>query len=456
MDDAAHVGPPARKRHDGLPVALGDDVAHQRRTVVTWSPADGPLAVLGPARSGRTTALVTLAHAALSRGWHVHALGPRALAESLGSLVEHQGFGTSTGADDPRRAARLLRVLAGGEGPWAPALLVVDGVEELRAALAGPGWWDPLAGVLTAPGVAVALTADSAGVGGLAARVGPRLVLLTRDAHADLVLGAPPALAGTGGPPGRAAWLGGDALACQVLVAGDAAVPVPAAPAPTVAAPPVRIRALPRVVGAAELPEPTGPTQVVLGVGGDSAGHCTLDVAAGALVCGPRGSGRTAVLRLVARRLRRTGRLAAVVARDPVLRAESPGGPRATHSPDAVRALLERLGPRCTGVVLVDDLDALAQSCPLEVERLWALLEDGSGAALVASATVTGVLLAHRGPLAELRALRTGVVLHPGERGADEAFGTPLGDVAEPGPPMPGRGAVVVAGRARPLQAALP
>ena len=42
----------------------------------------------------------------------------------------------------------------------------------------------------------------------------------------------------------------------------------------------------------------------------------------------------------------------------------------------------------------------------------------------------------------------------PGGRDADEVFGTPLGDVADPGPPRPGRGALVVVGAAAPLQAA--
>src|SRR5690606_24891590 len=138
------------------------------------------------------------------------------LVEALGTLVEHPGFGTCAGPDDPRRAARLLRVLADPVAPpgGAPVLLVVDGAEQLRAALTGPSSWDPLAGVLTTPGVAVALTAASASVGGLAPRVGPRLVLLSSDAHADLVLGAPSPLAGTGRTPGRAAWLGADPLAC--------------------------------------------------------------------------------------------------------------------------------------------------------------------------------------------------------------------------------------------------
>ncbi len=107
--------------------------------------------------------------------------------------------------------------------------------------------------------------------------------------------------------------------------------------------------------------------------------------------------------------------------------------------------------------MIVDDVDALAQTCPLEADRLSALLDREEDAyTLVASATTTGALLAHRGVLAELRAARTGVVLHPAERGADEAIGAVLAETVEPGPPQPGRGALVVSGHARPLQVARP
>jgi S-DNA-T family DNA segregation ATPase FtsK/SpoIIIE len=70
-----------------------------------------------------------------------------------------------------------------------------------------------------------ALSADGPSVGGLASRVGPRLVLLGTDRAADVVLGAPVPLAGSGGPPGRAAWCGrGDPVLCQVLEPDDVAV----------------------------------------------------------------------------------------------------------------------------------------------------------------------------------------------------------------------------------------
>ncbi|AEG45147.1 FtsK/SpoIIIE domain-containing protein [Isoptericola variabilis] len=452
-----------------LPLALGDAPAEQRRVVVGWDPGDGHLAVVGRARSGRSTALLGLAHAALERGWHVHALVPPSAAATFGRLADHPGFGTLAGPDDPRRAARLLRLLSAPGGapdgthdggpdgaPEDPrVLVVVDGVEELRATLAGADRWDPLTTALAAGRAAFALSADGATVGGVASRVGPRLVLLGTDKHADVVLGAPSDLAGTGGPPGRAAWLATDrALVCQAILPGGGA---PAGGRPATA--PVRVRPLPAVVRARDLGgPPDAAAEVLVGLGGDDAAPVALDVGRGALVVGPRGSGRTTVLRLLVRRLAATGLLGGVVSRDAAPRDEAGAGgaPSADHSGARVRELLARLSTERGGgrVLVVDDLDALSQTSPVECEQLAALAEQGW--AVVASATTTGALLAHRGPLAELRGRRTGVVLAPGERGSEEVFGTPLVDAVEPGPPRPGRGALVRAGAVVPLQVALP
>jgi S-DNA-T family DNA segregation ATPase FtsK/SpoIIIE len=443
-----------------LPLALGDEPARQRRVVVGWDPAGGHLAVVGRARSGRTTALVTLARAALARGWQVHALVPPSAVATFAPLTGHPGFGTLAGPHDPRRAARLLRLLAAPDGRDR-VLVVVDGVEELRAALAGPDRWDPLTTALAAGIAAFALTAEGATVGGLASRVGARLVLLGTDRHADVVLGAPSELAGRGGPPGRAAWLepAGTVL-CQVF-APDAAPPRTAVLIPTPASQPARVLPLPTLVPASSLAAETRhltPTEVVLGLGGDGARPVTLDVARGALVVGPRGSGRTTALRLLTRRLAASGALAGVVARDPALFDDAGAVPVSDHSAAGLRELLTPLTSSTTAdasrVLVVDDLDALAQLLPVEAEQLGALAAQGR--AVVASATTTGALLAHRGALAELRGGRTGVVLGPGERGSEEVFGSPLTDVVDPGPPRPGRGALVRGAAVVPLQLAAP
>ncbi|MBA8810045.1 FtsK/SpoIIIE domain-containing protein [Promicromonospora sukumoe] len=225
----ACLPPRARRDRAGLALALGDDPDRQRRTTVTWRPEDGHLAVVGQARSGRTTALVTLGLAALRQGWTVHGFARD--AAGLAALAHHPAYGGTHRPDDAGAFAHLLPdAVDNGNGtgtgtgtprPVTPGtstpdvdrtLVLVDGIEDARGAL-------PAAALRS--GIAFAVTADGPSVGGLAARFGPRLVLLGTDRASDVVLGAPVRLAGAGGPPGRAAWCGrGEPALCQVLDPG--------------------------------------------------------------------------------------------------------------------------------------------------------------------------------------------------------------------------------------------
>ncbi|WP_426309324.1 FtsK/SpoIIIE domain-containing protein [Cellulosimicrobium sp. E-16] len=494
-----------------LPVALGDVPDLQRRTVVRWDPRDGHLAVLGRARSGRTTALRTVGRAALARGWAVHAVG-----SGLADLASHPGTGTVVDRDDPRRLVRLLRLLAGhDDGQGRPAgtdatdrvLLLVDDVDAVRSALAGVAGGagaDALVDVLAGP-AAVAVGCASPTVAGLSSRVGVRAVMVSRDRHDDVALGVPSPLAGRGGPAGRAVWLGpGEPVLCQVAL--PARPPSGAAPgrpthpaAATGSGAPdrdgrpgaFRLLPLPARVVPADLaipgprlgqagtgPEPAGSRlasaalQVPVGRGGDTAVTVALDVSGGALVVGPPGSGRTSALTLLARHVARAGTLRAVVARDDALAAAAEPGTDVVrrYAPADVGALLDAVtaGTRETGqedarengprglpdVVVVDDLDVLVQLCVVEGERLAAACRDGL--VLLASATTGGAASALRGPLADLRGVRAGIVLAPGERGSTEVFGRGLEWLAEPGRPRPGRGALVQGARFTPVQLALP
>ncbi|UKJ65885.1 hypothetical protein H1Q78_09855 [Cellulosimicrobium cellulans] len=211
---------------------------------------------------------------------------------------------------------------------------------------------------------------------------------------------------------------------------------------------------------------------VPVGRGGDTAVTVTLDVSGGALVVGPPGSGRTSALTLLARHVARAGTLRAVVARDDALAAAAGPGTDVVrrYAPADVGALLDAAtagmretgredsrenGPRgLPGVVVVDDLDVLVQLCMVEGERLAAACRDGL--VLLASATTGGAASALRGPLADLRGVRAGIVLAPGERGSTEVFGRGLEWLAEPGRPRPGRGVLVQGARLTPVQLALP
>nr|WP_241744489.1 FtsK/SpoIIIE domain-containing protein [Cellulosimicrobium arenosum] len=477
--------PDAGSAAAGLPFGLADLPAEQRRDVARWDPADGHLAVVGRTRSGRTTTLHTLARAALDRGWHVHVVGGPALAR----VAQHPGMGTVVGRSDPRRVVRLLRLLAGhddGQGRPAglphpgsprPTLLVVDDVEALRTALdALPGavGTDALADVLAAPGVHVAVAGSGARVAGLDAQVGVRVVLSSRDRHDDVSRGVPGALAGTGGPPGRAVLTGcGEPVVCQVAIAdgpapGRGAHPGGAPRVPTTDRP-TRVAPVPDHVAVADLGAPdaaaptTGHLLVPLGRGGDDGAVLALDLEDGALVAGPPGSGRSATLRLIVDRLADRGSLAGIAARDRRVPASAPDDvPRLTrYSPTDVGAFLDLLSARPampgTGVgpavVVIDDLDQLAQLCLVEGDRLAALCRDGLR--LVASSTTAAAATALRGPLAELRSARNGVVLGPAERGSSDVFGHPLERLADPGRTRAGRGVLVRGPRARPLQVAL-
>ncbi|MCL1900488.1 MAG: FtsK/SpoIIIE domain-containing protein [Promicromonosporaceae bacterium] len=266
-----------RPTDEALPFALADLPAAQTRQAVTWRPDEGPLAVIGRARSGRTTALVTLAAQALSaqtpssQALSLRALSLRALsaqkqggqepgAQALGSpglgapalgaqvpgaqvpnteglappgrgggwrvqvladrrsLPQFERLGpavTLASSADPVAAASLLTTLGACPLPG-PTLLLIDGLEALREVLFLPGA-DPLAGALGAVGLAVAVTAEGAGLAGMAARFGPRLLLATGDPAADQMLGVPPRLAGLPPTPGRGVWMGaGGPAECQV------------------------------------------------------------------------------------------------------------------------------------------------------------------------------------------------------------------------------------------------
>lgn len=478
---------------DTLPVALGDVPALQRRTVVRWDPRDGHLAVLGHARSGRTTALRALAHAALARGWHVHAIGT-----GLGDLAGHPGTGTLVDRGDARRTARLLRLLAGhDDGQVRPAglppatarrtLVLVDDVESVRAALsalAGGAGADLLADALADSPAAFALTGSGPTVAGLAPHVGVRAVLASRDRHDDVSLGVPTALAGQGGLPGRAVWLGpGEPVVCQLVLPDpapgtpDTAHPRQGLAGTSTAGPgtagrgtgspgggPVRLAAIPDRVSAEDVGA-GGPGTAVVGRGGDDAGPVVLAPGAGALVVGPPGSGRSTALALLARRAAATGTLRGVLARDArlveaVREVAGDDVPVVSRfAPADVAAFLDAVGtagdalPRGERpVVVVDDLDQLVQLCVLEADRLAATCRDD--VALVASAATAAAAMALRGPLAEVRALRRGLVLGPSERGSADVFGHDLAWLADPGRPRAGRGVLVDGARTVPVQVA--
>lgn len=514
--DAAVIGGPAQ----GLPVALLDVPDERRRSHAIWETQRGHLHVEGAPGSGRSTTLRALALEAAHRGWHVHVLGPDALvpldrpglpadrltgtslvgptpptppssptprsdpappsgptpssdpapppdpATAPGpgmtqqtAAVRPHWFGTHAPASDPRRAHALLaRLLA--VPPARPTLVLVDGVEEVLAALArinrGAGG-DTLVALARQPAahrVRFVLASSRGLVGPLASTLGPRLVFTGTDRTTDLGRGVPGTLAGLGGRPGRGVWTGaGPARLAQAFL------PRRTPPAPRLAEShaPLRIAQLP---AAADARARDALTQSVahaahrglapLGHGGDDAGPRTIDITRDVLVTGPPGSGRTTVLARLARHAAGCGPVVVVgacagLAGDPRLE-------RVPLSAEGLAALADLVGSGGWTVV-IDDVDVLARLLPAEHDRAAAI----RGAdRFIVSSTTTAAMMASRGILARVRAGRHGIVLDPGRPGSADVLAADVTEVTEPGPCPAGRGALVAAGHVELVQCLAP
>ena len=201
-----------------------------------------------------------------------------------------------------------------------------------------------------------AVTASTPGLAGLTPRIGPRLVLSSADKHDDVALGIPGALAGLAGHPGRAVWLGeGGPVSCQVAIDRSVGSPDEPVHTPPQGPPPLRLVALPHVVTSADLGTMANgagsglvgamSVPVPVGLGGDEAQPVYLDLADGALVVGPSGSGRSTTLLHIARHAQAAGLLRAVIARDgPLAQLDAPV--TATAFVPAAVVLRARSAPR--------------------------------------------------------------------------------------------------------------
>ncbi len=419
-------GPPDAERGT-VAIALGDPAGGQGSCVVR-APVAGPLGVAGRPGSGRTTALMTLAVAALEGGRAVHVVAPPGGPWSAWAAAGTP-FGTLAGTDDPRLVARLLTLLLAPGAP--PALLLVDGLAGAQAALdrmprqLGADLLERALrdGRHTGLGVAVAGTPSE--LARSLALLPDRLVLAVADPADDLLLGVGRDLGGRTGPGRAVALIGADraGLRCQVALPG----PPPAGAGP--GAP--RLRPIPTLAPRPPRDGAQGPV-IPLGPGGDDAGPVRVLAEPGLLVVGPPGSGRSTALAVVRAALRSAG--LAVVA------ADTAGAPGPAHA------------------VVVDDAEDLD---PATDDLLAGWVRDRRAGrpapVVVAAARTDRVAGSYRGVLADLRATAPVLVLDPAAAGSAEVAGTRLDAVVDPvRPGHPGRGCLVTRSGVIPLQVGRP
>ncbi|UFU05528.1 FtsK/SpoIIIE domain-containing protein [Ruania halotolerans] len=416
-DSSTNVPAEARAERGRLPIARTDLPEEQR--LGTWHWPGGTMLISGPSGTGRTTALQTLLESSLRTGTATHVV-----AEGADSWpgAGAPAAGTWCDPSEVRRVRRLLDGLARAGGP---ALLAIDDLDTVLAAVeetGAPGEGAELLGALLRRsrrlGLDVVITAP-APAHRWAAVVDRHLVLCPRDAADAAMAGVPRDLVGSGWPPGRGVLVERrGAYTMQVAVAtpdgGAWATPESS---------PWRVRHLPERVS---LDHPalvrSAEGTVLLGVGGDDASPvlCHPEPGQAWLVSGPPGSGRSTLLHTLSVELRRLG-WSVLTPGDPV--------------PSALEAR--------TAVVL-DDADRNARS------MVPGVLDDQRTLLICATRPDGGLTLGH--PLGtRVRDPDLTVVLGAGPVGHLPAV--PLRHYQDP-EPLPGRAVLVQRGVFTPVQIA--
>jgi S-DNA-T family DNA segregation ATPase FtsK/SpoIIIE len=395
-----------------LPIGLADQPETQVQGTLGVGPADGHLAIVGAPRSGRTTAAVQVAAAALAGGLTVNVVTNR-VGEWAG-LRSHPGLGSVV---PPDQAQALVQATGTAQG-----VLVVDGAEE-QAETLWPGHSGSALEMMAKQDWWLVATAGARPSRWLSL-FPQRLVLAVPDQGEDMALGVPRQLAGTRLNPGRACYLRpGTAMVCQVAQPGpgpEGGQGTPRAGAQaTGPAPPRRLVPLPQTVTPSDLPPPS-LDRLWCGLGGRLGLPVALDLAPGrpVAICGPAGAGAAGLLRALAHQAKRAGHVVHPFESD------DPWTPAIRH--------LEQ-----GGLVLAEDLEA-APPPPFRLPPTGVLL-----GALATPTAFTGTVFQTR---------PSGVVLWPHVPGAGLPFGLSL-PRSTPQVAVPGRGLAVRNGQLTPIQA---
>ncbi|GAA2888538.1 FtsK/SpoIIIE domain-containing protein [Streptosporangium fragile] len=475
--------------------ALALDLAH-----------GGHLLVAGASRSGRSTALRTLAGAiaagASPDDVHLHAVDCG--SGSLLPLVAMPHCGAVVTRDQLDRVERLLARLRAEVGRRQQLLAEAGyaSLAELRAAADGPRlpWlvlmldrWEGFVAAFEAydygrlveslmqllregpaVGLRAVVTGDrSALIGQISTVFDDRLILRLADPADYALAGLPVKDLPAALVPGRALSVGehGTTESQIALLCDDPSGPAQvgalqalARSAPELTAdPPLRVDALPMRITAAQaldlVPsfEPPSPLWALLGAGGDSLAPLGVDLLAhgpAAVVAGPSRSGRSTALLTATHSLLSHGTPTVLVTprRSPLCTLVDAPGVLAVL--DADGDLHGAVAGHERYVVIVDDAELVSPDSPLGA-ALEQVLRTGRDAehGLVIGGTTGDLATAYRGFVAEARKGRTGLLLSVQSPADGDLFNVRLPRGAVGGPP--GRGLLVTLGSVTPIQTAV-
>ncbi|WP_246267683.1 FtsK/SpoIIIE domain-containing protein [Nonomuraea typhae] len=481
--------------------------AQDRRPFVLDLVHGGHLLIAGSARSGRSTALRTIAGAIAAHtspaDVHVHAVDCG--SGTLLPLVAMPHCGAVVTRDQLDRVERLLARLraevgrrqqllaeaghsslaeyrrAGHRLPW--MVLMLDRWEGYVAAFEAYDYGRLTEAVLQllregpAVGLRAVVTGDrSSLLGQISTVFDDRLILRLADPSDYALAGLPVKHLPAVMPPGRAVSTGEHGIVeTQIALLADdpsgqaqvAALQSLSRSAPKLtsvpeALRPLRVDALPMRITAdqtmALTPSytPPSPLWALLGAGGDALAPLGIDLMAqgpAAVVAGPPRSGRSSALLTAAHSLisRGTPVIAIVPRRSPLRDLEGALAildGNGTGLSDLVAGLSQY-------VVIVDDAELINPDAPLgmALDDILRTGRDGDHALIIAGAT-GDLATSYRGFIAEARKARTGLLLSVQSPADGDLFTVRLPRGAVGGPP--GRGLLVTMGTTIPIQTALP
>ncbi|MFI6501436.1 FtsK/SpoIIIE domain-containing protein [Nonomuraea typhae] len=481
--------------------------AQDRRPFVLDLVHGGHLLIAGSARSGRSTALRTIAGAIAAHtspaDVHLHAVdcGSGALLP----LVAMPHCGAVVTRDQLDRVERLLARLraevgrrqqllaeaghsslaeyrqAGHRLPW--MVLMLDRWEGYVAAFEAYDYGRLTEAVLQllregpAVGLRAVVTGDrSSLLGQISTVFDDRLILRLADPSDYALAGLPVKHLPAVMPPGRAVSTGEHGIVeTQIALLTDdpsgqaqvAALQSLSRSAPKVtsvpeALRPLRVDALPMRITADQAMSltpsytPPSPLWALLGAGGDALAPLGIDLMAqgpAAVIAGPPRSGRSSALLTAARSLisRGTPVIAIVPRRSPLRDLE---GALAILDGNGT-GLSDLVADRSQYVVIVDDAELINPDAPLgmALDDILRTGRDGDHALIIAGAT-GDLATSYRGFIAEARKARTGLLLSVQSPADGDLFTVRLPRGAVGGPP--GRGLLVTMGTTIPIQTALP